>query len=285
MRALLVLAVLVPLLATSTTHADPADRLDDAIDAVRDSGGRCARSLLPELQDVRQGLQDGEVARARHHVDKILERAEEWCSRDARHALHRLRDSLEDAGADRDAAPPPPRTFTVVSSIDLQCLQALHSAYAYGVTTEVMSGWLKTCRRGYPDDCTPAAEANASCEATVTGMMTYQLSDDDRTAVAQSCQTLRCPVAEVGQSARTQVDMQCFAQRRSSYPYVVDADRVLGWLQGCRNSLPAGTCKTVTWSFDTSCASTARNAVNTTLAPDAAEKMMTACMKIENLCQ
>ena len=266
------------------------DQLDSAVAAVRDNGGRCRRSVMPELERVRDELDDGDLGRVAHHVEKIKHHAEHWCGREVIRALHHLHDALAgDGDGDGDGdGPPPPRTITVDSRVDLGCMQAFKERYPYEVDQTVLDGWLATCRTGgyAAGSCSAtSSEPTPACEAAVAGIYPYQMTDDVRADIARACQTEHCTLAAAGSQVRTKVDLACFGQRKSSYPYAADADHIVSWLTGCRNTLPAGSCQITRSVYDGACFRAAASAYTYQLDQNVIQRFMTECKTVENQCQ
>lgn len=275
---------LLPPIAAS--RADELGSLDRAVDVITNQGGRCARNVLPELQDIRQELSDGDTRAAARHAYRLEHRADSWCGRDATRALRHLRESLDDR-SDGDAAPPPaPRSIAVSASVDMACVQAMKSTYAYGVGKDNIVGWLTECRASWPADCALTRVANPTCQAKATSLATFLLSDDDRAQIATACETLQCSVPQSGQYLRTSVDVKCFSQQKAAYPYGVAADKAVEWLTACRSTLPAnGTCKVVTAHYNAACFATAQRSVTYLMTPENVVSLLANCKDVDELCQ
>ena len=288
------LFALLSLSSATPSHADVGDRLDHVVDAVRDQGGRCARTLLPELREVRLHLQEDEYDQATRQLRRLEHRADAWCGREVRRSLHHLREALEhpsndgDGDGDDQSPPPPVETFTATSVVDMSCLRAAKDAYPYQADRNVLASWLATCRTGaFADaDCANTSwEASPTCEATATQAYPYVADDDTTAAIQSGCRTERCVLPRAGRTVSTRVDMTCFSQRQSAYPYAPDADRIAGWLDGCRTALPPATCKPVRSHHDDACFQAARRAYPYQLSNDIELRLLAGCKIVEQQCQ
>ena len=289
----LALFALLSLASATPSHADVGDQLDRLTDAVRDQGGRCARTLLPELREVRLHLQEDEYDQATRQVKKLEHRADAWCGREVRRGLHHLREALEhpsnDGDDDQPPPPPPPvETFTATSTVDMPCLRAAKEAYPYEPDRDVLASWLATCRTGaFADaDCSNATwEANPTCEAAATQAYPYVADDATTAAIQSGCRTEHCALPRAGRTVSTHVDLTCFSQRQSEYPYAPDADRIAGWLDGCRSALPAATCKPLRSHHDDACFQAARRAYPYQLSNELELRLLAGCKIVDQQCE